>query len=837
MQLLKQLLFSWGRRFLTSRWFESDKNRELRETKELITKVSAKVDKLYRGNDNWLDDLLFSIIPTYIEESVVEDIFDTLKSILLDEGSYSKINDYDLERLNASKLVNLREFIRRKGRVLDRGQGSLDLFCDFLTWMIDQLYSGIEVAKTSDIFIPLVDFKADFPKFLDHATQNLLSAEMTEQELYYRERKKLLPLVVSKNKICLPSESDCDDNLELIEKYFKDSKFLPFLLDTVPYTIPYEARSEHTHILGGSGHGKTELLKLLITDDLIDAVLNNRSVLVMDSQGDLLDSILRLGFFHPEWGSLRDRLIIIDPNEIEVPPALNLFALTTNDLDALSREKKIQSAVSLYAYLFGELLGAELTQRQGTLFAYLGRLMIQIPKATIHTLKDVLENGERYRVYMDALDGSSKDFFKTKFFDPSFRPVKTQIINRLWGILGTGTLDRMFSSPEMKVDLGNAFQSGKIILVNTAKELLKDEASAFFGKFILSLVSHAIVERASIKEKDRVPVSIYIDEAHEYLDDVMATLFNSARKYKVSLTIAHQNLDQLSTSLRSSIASSTSVKLCGGLSEKDARAVAGDMRTSTSFIQKMKKVGSMTEFALFIRNVLPHAVSAFIPLGRTKTRERLSDEDVEEVRSINRRLYGRQKQATIEQVHIPASKPLLAAPKVSREVSRPQGKGGSEHRQIQTLVKSLGEAAGYRAEIEKAVDGGFIDVLLRKENEVIAVEVSVTTDPSYELENLRKCLRLKPNKILIVSNDPIHLRAIQRKAEIEFEADELSIIHFISPNQLSGHLKQDSAQVPEPSEEITLKVVRGYRVKVKHSGETLLDDDRRRQVVGVVARG
>jgi hypothetical protein len=822
---------------LISRWFESDRSRELRETKELITKVSTKVEKLYYGNAEWFYDFIISIIPSYIAQSEVEYIFDSLESILLDEGSYTKISEYDLESLSASKLLNLREFMRRKDRVLERGKSSLNLMKDFLNNLVDGLYEGVDISEMSDISVPLISFNPNFPKFLDRISLNILSDEMNEQELFYRERKKLLPIILSKNKINLPSENTCDDNIELIEKYFSQSKLQTLFQNTIPYTIPTSARSEHTHILGGSGHGKTELLKLLITDDLIDAVLHGRSVLIMDSQGDLLDSIIRLGFFHPEWGSLRDRLIIIDPNEIEIPPALNLFSLTTNDIDALSREKKIQSAVSLYAYLFGELLGAELTQRQGTLFAYLGRLMIQIPKATIHTLKDVLENGEKYRVHMDALDGSAKSFFKTKFFDPSFRPVKTQIINRLWGILGTGTLDRMFSSPEMKIDLGHAFKSGKIVLVNTAKELLKDEASSFFGKFILSLVSHSIVERASVKEKDRMPVSIFIDEAHEYLDDVMATLFNSARKYKVSLTIAHQNLDQLSTPLRSSIASSTSVKLCGGLSEKDARAVAGDMRTHSSFIQKMKKAGNVTEFALFIRNVLPHAVSAFVPLGRTKQRERLSDKDLEEVRSINRQLYGSTKQLTIEEVPIPASKPLLAAPKPHNEALRTQGKGGSEHRQIQALIKSLGEDAGYRAEIEKAVEGGFVDVLLRKDDETIAVEVSVTTDPSYEIENLHKCLKLSPNKILVISNDPIHLRAIQRKAENELEADQLSSIHFISPSQISSHLKQIPEQKFDLPQETSVKVVRGYKVKVRQSGETLLDDDRRRQVVGVVARG
>jgi hypothetical protein len=53
-------------------------------------------------------------------------------------------------------------------------------------------------------------------------------------------------------------------------------------------------------------------------------------------------------------------------------------------------------AWKLYDYIFGGLLGAELTQKQNVIFRYLARLMLAIPDAIILTLKDVMRVLGRY---------------------------------------------------------------------------------------------------------------------------------------------------------------------------------------------------------------------------------------------------------------------------------------------------------------------------------------------------------------------------------------------------------------------------------------------------------
>lgn len=834
---------------MISRWFESSLDRELRETRELLARVNLETVAALGEGDSWLTDFFLRVIPRNLTESTRDEVFDLILSLLEEDGVFLLVDpERDISSMSRGERIDFRNFLRRKQRVIAKAKENLQLLEDLLSWLMQQLYGKLRETEGGVLDIPVCFFHDDFPGMIDRLVKNLLSNEIRESEMLAKEHWRLRNIIAPEGKPKWPGDTRESDPYELLDTYFLGSPLGQLCTRLISVELPESTRLEHTHIIGGSGHGKTELLKLLISADIPEVIAGNRSVLVMDSQGDLLGSLLRLGVFHPEYGELRDRLIIIDPHELEFPPALNLFALNTESADPLLREKQIQSAVSLYEYLFGSLLGAELTQRQGTLFAYLARLMMVIPGATIHTLRDVLEHGERYRPFMEKLSGSPREFFETRFFSLSFAPVKTQIVNRLWGILSTGTLDRMFSGKDMAIDLSEDLQTGKIILVNTAKELLKSEASSFFGKFILSLLSHAIIERAGVREKDRLPVYVYIDEAHEYLDGVLVSLFSQSRKYKVGLAVAHQNLDQLSAELRATIASSTSIKFAGGVSDKDARALAGDMKSSPYFLMSREKSETCTDFALFVRNQLPRAASCLIELGFVDDLRELEDFEVRELQHQNNQRYGRKFVEAVRELHkapvqlpSPASREGLASlPAMPTTISPPnspeirvQGKGSPQHKYLQALAKKLGEEAGYRAEIEAAVPGGFIDVLLRRAGEVVAIEIAISNDPAYEAGNIEKCLSVDPTNILVVSPEKAHLEKI-RKAALDRDID-LSLVSFADPEELSlRFLLRGSQEIQEPESET--KVVKGYTVRVKRRDADGKDAaERRKRVAAVIA--
>ena len=94
----------------------------------------------------------------------------------------------------------------------------------------------------------------------------------------------------------------------------------------------------------------------------------------------------------------------------------------------------------------------------------------------------------------------------------------------------TQVFERMFASPQNRLDLFPVLNDGGIVLVNTAKDFMKSEASSMFGRYIIALTFKAAMERAILPEHERRPTFLWVDEASEYFDDQIDDLLNQARK-------------------------------------------------------------------------------------------------------------------------------------------------------------------------------------------------------------------------------------------------------------------------------------------------------------------
>jgi hypothetical protein len=197
----------------------------------------------------------------------------------------------------------------------------------------------------------------------------------------------------------------------------------------------------------------------------------------------------------------------------------------------------------------------------------------------------------------------------------------------------------MFGHERNKVNLFDAMNRGSLILINTAKDLLKQDGCEILGRFFIALIGQATQERAAIREDRRRATFVYFDEAQDYFDEGVEQLLNQARKYRVGLVLAHQNLGQFEPRLQAAVMASTAIKLAGGVSAKDALTMARDMRCEAEFLQEMRKHQAGTEFACFIRNVTPTAMKLTVAFGQMEGRPRMSEEEAAVLRARNRERY------------------------------------------------------------------------------------------------------------------------------------------------------------------------------------------------------
>ena len=438
----------------------------------------------------------------------------------------------------------------------------------------------------------------------------------------------------------LPTKSDIRNPQELVETYIGNTPICDLFSGSIPFTIPNNTRFEHHHIIAGSGHGKTQTLQYMIAKDLEAVERGERSVIVIDSQGDLIRNVSKMKIFAPGQ-PLHERIVIIDPTDVEYPVSLNLFDVgleRLNQYSQLDRERLTNSILELYDFVLGSLLDAGMTQKQNVIFRYVTRLMLHIPNATIHTFRELMEpkSEEKFAKHIAKLTGTAKKFFETEFNSREFEQTKKQVLRRLWGILENQTFERMFSHPRSKLDLYSEMNSGKIILINTAKDLLKETGTEIFGRFFIALIAQAAQERATLSSSSRLPTFVYIDEAADYFDRNIAIILSQARKYNVGMVLAHQYLGQLDPKLQEAFSANTSIKFAGGVSARDARSLAPMMSAEQSLIESQPK----GTFAAYIRGVTKSALPLKFPFGFMEQMDKMTTGEHDALRKIMREKYA-----------------------------------------------------------------------------------------------------------------------------------------------------------------------------------------------------
>lgn len=895
--------------------FPSVKWREERDTRALWKEartLSASSPFGGEGGERFILDMVVDICAEHGQVPSVplgNALWDAILGFLATEGLAIELGkDEPPQLLTIEEGSELRAVLRRHLAFLRDHKRLLPvvrrklvvLFSGILRYLPPSAFTDIsEGGETMDDSIVLPKVKARdlceaLPEVLDRTIVTLFDEDIRSAHLFDVIRGTLernsynasgIPpekRAETSAKIVLPSDHKDQDPQFLVDRYLGGTPLHEFFDAGLPFAIPFPARFEHTHIVGGTGHGKTQLIQFLINHDLVRGEEDGRSVVIIDSQGDLIRTISGLGYFSLDReNGLAERYVSIDPTDVEHPVALNMFDFNRSRLSGyapLDREKILNATVELYDYFFGALLGAELTQRQGLIFRYLARLLIEIPGATIHTLRELMEDGERFLPYMEKLTGTARAFFATRFFDRSFNETKKQILARLWGVLANTALERMFSHKESKVDLFEMLNSGKVVFIHTAKDLLGEDGARIFGRFFVALIAQAAIQRATIPPHERRSAFVYIDEAQDYFDQNIANLLTQARKYRVGLIFAHQSLDQLVPELRGSVLANTTIKFAGGVSAKDAPYVAAELRCDADFLLSQKRRGDHTEFACYVRNFTGKALSVRIPLGYVESLPRLTASEDAVLRDANRKRYCAPPEAGVEaEFSVRKDEPAreralvrkastadMEAPAIVRSAvpdvepvsegfafeptkptARPRlrteprelpkaGRGGREHKYFQHLIKQLAEERGFRATIEEQIlDGkGEVDVSLSRGDRRIACEISVTTTRDHELGNVEKCIAAGYKDIVLVGTTERHVKALSKFIEENLDEGHGATIRYASPETLVEYLDQ-LGEPPPPSE----ATVRGYKVKTKRQVRSPEEVAERRAVLaGVIAK-
>jgi hypothetical protein len=326
--------------------------------------------------------------------------------------------------------------------------------------------------------------------------------------------------------------------------------------------IPLSARRHHTLLLGPTGVGKSSVIVRLAVDDFNAG----RSVVVLDPQANLIRDLLKAIPEHR-----RDDVVVLDPSDAH-PVGLNPLKAS-----GTSPELVADAILSTFKDLFGSAFGPRTTDvmhaslltlahHGHASLVWLPRLLTDpvFRRSLTSTLDDPI-GLEPFWAQYDALSATQQ----AQVIAPS--------LSRLRQLLLRPALRQVLGQVEPRFQIADMFAKPRILLVALNKSLLGPEAAKLLGSLLVSsLWSHTLAQ-AALPENRRRDVSIYLDEAQDFLHlsavDLPEALARS-RAMRTSWVLAHQYRSQMTDSMLAAIDANARNKVIFQLPPDDAAAMA-----------------------------------------------------------------------------------------------------------------------------------------------------------------------------------------------------------------------------------------------------------------------
>lgn len=305
-------------------------------------------------------------------------------------------------------------------------------------------------------------------------------------------------------------------------------------------------RLRHMYTVGQTGTGKTVFLKNMIIQD----IERGEGVCFIDPHGvDVLDILSRI----PK--ERYDDVIYFDPAYTDRPMGLNML-----EYDPRFPEQKTFVVDEMFK-IFQKLYGA-VPEAFGPIFEQYFRnatlLVLEDPEtgSTLLDISRVLADEDFRRLKLSRCRNPVVAHF--------WEDVATQV--RGEGSLAnivpyiTSKFDIFIANEVMRPIVGqqrSAFNfedimnNRKILLVNLSKGRLGDQNANLLGLVLVGKIMMTALARDL--SSNPPPFYLYLDEFQNITTDTIAIILSEARKFKLSMTMAHQFISQLRQNIRDAV--------------------------------------------------------------------------------------------------------------------------------------------------------------------------------------------------------------------------------------------------------------------------------------------
>ena len=316
--------------------------------------------------------------------------------------------------------------------------------------------------------------------------------------------------------------------------------------ETSIYMTP-EDRLRHFYVIGQTGTGKTTLLKNMILQDM----QRGDGVCFIDPHGSDVEDILAI--VPPErYGDV----IYFDPAYTARPMALNML-----EYDPRFPEQKtfvVNEMLSIFNKLFDMKVAGGPMFEQYFRNAVLLTIDDQTTGNTLVDVSRVLSNKAFREMKLSKCTNPLVIQFWREVADKaggeaSLANIVPYIVSKFDNFLANDIMRPVIAQEKSTFNFRDIMDNKKILLVNLSKGRLGDINANLIGLILVGKILMSALSRVDSIGKDLPPFYLYVDEFQNVTTESIATILSEARKYKLSMTIAHQFIKQLDEKIKNAV--------------------------------------------------------------------------------------------------------------------------------------------------------------------------------------------------------------------------------------------------------------------------------------------
>ena len=309
------------------------------------------------------------------------------------------------------------------------------------------------------------------------------------------------------------------------------------------FGIKEKDRTRHTYVIGKTGMGKSTLLENMIIQD----VNNGEGVCVIDPHGSLAEKLLD----HIPESRVKD-VIYFAPFDVDAPIGLNV-------LERVPKEKRHLVANGIMA-AFKKIWVDAWSARMEYILTNIILALLENDKQSLLGINRMLTDKEyRKMIVSNVTDPTVKEFWEKEYAaytDKFAAEAAPAIQNKVGQFVGNPLIRNIVGQQKTSIDLRDAMDSKKILIVNLSKGKVGEGNANLIGSLLITKIYLAAMSRADVGpyELEKLPpFYLYVDEFQNFANESFANILSEARKYNLALTVAHQYVEQMTDEVKAAV--------------------------------------------------------------------------------------------------------------------------------------------------------------------------------------------------------------------------------------------------------------------------------------------